>query len=144
MSERQSSGGKVVADFMTRKIFTLKIDKKLIVAKEIMEWGHTRHVPVVNAANEVVGMVSHRDLLVASIASNNKKISELERKQHLWTISVQEVLRSPVITISPTASIQEAACLLRRHKMGCLPVVENGKLVGIITDYDLLRAVEEL
>jgi CBS domain-containing membrane protein len=113
MSERQSSGGKVVADFMTRKIFTLKIDKKLIVAKEIMECGHTRHVPVVNAANEVVGMVSHRNLLAASVASNNRGISELEQKQHLWTIPVQEVLRSPVITISPTASIQKAARLLR-------------------------------
>jgi CBS domain-containing membrane protein len=144
MSEHQRSGGRIVADFMTRKVFTLKIDKKLIMAKEIMEWAHTRHVPVINAAGEVVGMVSHRDLLAASVASNSSRISEIERKQHLWTVSVQEVLRSPVITISPAASIQEAARLLRRHKMGCLPVVETGKLVGIITDYDLLRAVEEM
>ena len=84
MSEHQRSGGRIVADFMSRKVFTLKIDKKLIMAKEIMEWAHTRHVPVVNTAGEVVGMVSHRDLLAVSVAANSSRISELCRSVRLW------------------------------------------------------------
>jgi len=138
------SGGGLVVDHMTHKVFTLRLDKKLIVAKELMEWAHVRHVPVVDAAGEVVGMVSHRDLLAASVASVSSRLSDAERKQHLWTIPIDKVMRRPVTTTIPTATIQEAARLMRRQKIGCLPVVEDGKLVGIITEYDLLGVVEAL
>lgn len=144
MSQNQRSGGKLVSDYMTHKVFTLRIDKKLIVAKDIMDWAHVRHVPVVNAAGEVVGIVSHRDLLAASLVSVNTKISEIERKRHLWTIPIETVMHAPVATIGPGATIQEAARLLRSSKIGCLPVVETRKLVGIITEHDVLRVVEEL
>jgi CBS domain-containing membrane protein len=127
---------------MTRKVFTLRIDKRLIVAKEIMQWAHVRHVPVVSASGQVVGMVSHRDLLAASIASVSAA-SEPQRSQHLWTISIQTVMRTPVTTIASTATIHQAAAMMRGKKIGCLPVVDDGKLVGIITDYDLLGALEQ-
>jgi CBS domain-containing protein len=127
---------------MTRKVFTLRIDKQLIVAREIMQWAHVRHVPVVSTSGQVVGMVSHRDLLAASIASVSGA-AEPQRSQHLWTVSIQTVMRAPVTTIVSTATIHEAAALMRIQKIGCLPVVDNTKLVGIITDYDLLGALEQ-
>ncbi len=144
MPQGERSAGGLVLDHMTRKVFTLRIDKKLIVAKDIMEWAHVRHVPVINPTGEVVGMVSHRDLLAASISSVSRRLGDLERKQHLWTIEIERVMRSPVITIGPGATVQEAARIMRSRKIGCLPVIEDKKLVGIITDYDLLGFVREL
>lgn len=132
----------LVRDYMTEKVFTLRIDKKLFIAQEIMGWAHVRHVPVVDPEGRLVGIVSHRDLLNASISSISTRVTNLERDQHLWTISVEKVMRKDVRTISPDATVQEAARIMRREKVGCLPVVAQDELVGILTDYDLLRIVE--
>ena len=129
---------------MTEKVFTLLVDKKIFVAMDIMNWAHVRHVPVVDRAGLLHGIVSHRDVLEASISSISTSVANLERDQHLWSIPVESVMRTNVMTISPDASIQEAARLMREHKFGCLPVTEKGKLVGIITEYDLLEIVEQI
>lgn len=134
----------LVRDYMTEQVFTLRVDKKLFIAQEIMEWAHVRHVPVVDREGRVVGIVSHRDLLKASIASVSTRVANLERDQHLWTIPVENVMRKDVRTISPDATVQEAARIMRGEKISCLPVVAQDKLVGILTEYDLLRIVEQL
>lgn len=133
-----------VRDYMTKQVFTLKPEQKLFAARRIMEWAHTRHVPVVNEQGQVEGMITHRDLLQASISTYATRISALERDQHLWGISVRDVMRSPVMAIEPDASLQEAAQLMRSGKFGALPVVEGGELVGIISEHDLLSVVEHL
>ncbi|MFI5303686.1 MAG: CBS domain-containing protein [Nitrospiria bacterium] len=144
MSMLQTSTFNSVILYMSKKVFTIKIDKKLIGVKELMDWAHVRHVPVVNDKDEVVGMVSHRDLLAASVSSIGDRISDFDRTQQLRTIPLEAVMHSPVTTISPTDSIQDAARLMRGRKIGCLPVVDKGKLIGILTDYDLLKIVEEM
>ena len=133
-----------VRDYMKTEVFTVRIDKKLLIAKEIMTWAHIRHVPVVDADGQVVGMISHRDLLGASIASIETRIAHMEREQHLWSVPVREVMRHQVQTIHPDTPIQEAAHLMRVKKVGCLPVVEHKRLVGVITESDLLGIVERL
>jgi len=144
MSMLQTSTFNSVILYMSKKVFTIKIDKKLIGVKELMDWAHVRHVPVVNDKDEVVGMVSHRDLLAASVSSIGDHISDFDRTQQLRTIPLEAVMHSPVTTISPADSIQDAARLMRGKKIGCLPVVDKGKLIGILTDYDLLKIVEEM
>lgn len=89
-------------------------------------------------------MVSHRDLLHASISLISTRLAEIERQQHLWQIPVRQVMQTDVRTIDSDASIQVAARLMRTQKIGCLPVVTNGRLVGLISEYDLLKIVEEL
>ena len=131
-----------VRKYMTEKVFTLRADKMVFIALDIMKWAHVRHVPVVDRAGRLVGIISHRDILEASISSFSTRIAKLEHDQHLWTIPIESVMRTNVVTISPDSRVQEAARLMREHKVGCLPVVENGSLVGIITEYDLLRVVE--
>jgi CBS domain-containing membrane protein len=134
----------VVRDIMTTKVFTIRSDKKVFVAKEIMEWAHVRHVPVVDAGNRLVGIISHRDILDASLSALDRNVAEAERRQHLAGPTALALMSHPTHTIAPSAPVQEAARMLREHKVGCLPVVEGDRLVGIVTDHDILMLVERL
>jgi CBS domain-containing protein len=130
-----------VRDRMTTKPFAIRHDKKMIVVQEVMSWRRIRHVPVVDAQDRLVGIISHRDLLHAALSSV-ATAPEVERRQHLAQIAIDKVMRTAVTTIGPDAPIEEAARLMREGKIGCLPVIEEGRLVGIITEYDLLGVVE--
>ena len=134
----------LVRDYMTKDVFTLRVDKKLVIADELMKWAHVRHVPVVDQDGRLVGIVSHRDLLRASISSIETRVAAAEKRQHLSSVTVREVMQAQVQTISPDAPVQEAAKLMRERKIGCLPVVTDGRLIGIITESDLLRIVAQL
>lgn len=133
-----------VRDHMTNKVFTIQVDKKMFAVQEIMQWAHIRHLPVVDRAKRVVGIVSHRDLLHASVSLVSSRLAEVERQQHLWEVPIEPIMHTPVQTISPDATVQEAACLMREYQIGCLPVVEHNRLIGIITEADLLHVVEQL
>ena len=134
-----------VADLMTRKVFTLEAEKRLFIAQQIMDWAHVRHVPVVDGQGRVVGLVSHRDVLRASISTLSSKVAKVESQQHLSGIPIRDVMRAPVQTITQDLSVQEAAKLMRRGKIGCLPVVNAElELIGIITESDLLKVIEQL
>jgi CBS domain-containing membrane protein len=132
-----------VRDLMTTKVLTLQNDNKMIVVQQVMGWAHIRHIPVLDAQRHVVGIVSHRDLLHAAVSSV-AAATPIERRQHLWAIRLADVMQTDVRTIAPDATIQEAAALMRAGKIGCLPVVEGGQLVGIISEYDLLGVVVAL
>lgn len=129
-----------VRDCMTKNVLTLDAGKRLIVVQEMMSWAHIRHIPVIEKGRRVVGIVSHRDLLHAAMSSA-AVAPTVERRHYLGTIPLATVMRTDVQTIGPDASIQEAAVKMRESKIGCLPVVDGGKLVGIISEYDLLGVV---
>ena len=134
----------LVHDLMSKPVFTVREDKHLRVVDEVMKWNHIRHVPVVDAGGRVVGIISHRDLLAAAVSTLAVRISQVERAQHLGASEVRNLMHAPVATIGPQEPIQRAAYLMRHHKIGCLPVLENEKLVGIIAEADLLGVVEWL
>ena len=133
-----------VRDIMTTKVFTIGADKKAFVANEIMEWAHIRHIPVVDASNRVVGIISHRDVLRASLSALSTQFAEAERRQHLSGAPALAIMHHPARTIDPDASVQQAAGVMRQFKFGCLPVVKDDRLVGIVTEYDILQLVEQL
>lgn len=133
-----------VRDYMTTEVFTVNADKKLLIAREIMEWATVRHVPVVDEERRVVGLVSHRDLLRVSLSALDNARG-YEQKQHLGKIRIKDVMRTDVRCIDPDAPIQGAAHLMRSGHFGCLPVVDHrDRLLGIITEHDLLGVVEGL
>jgi CBS domain-containing membrane protein len=132
-----------VRDHMTSQVFMIHHDKRLIAVQEIMKWAHIRHVPVVDREKRLVGIISHRDLLHAAISSMDP-VSEPQRKLHLGTVALDQVMKAPVQTISPDAPVQEAAKRMREGKIGCLPVIAGGHVVGIISEYDVLGIVEAL
>jgi CBS domain-containing protein len=98
--------------------------------------------PLPGRKMEVVGVVSQRDLYKASLGSVMVRRKSATRL--LEGIAVKEVMSEPVLTIAPHASEQEAARLMMEKKIGCLPVLEGPKLVGIITETDMLKLIVDM
>ena len=126
-----------VRDVMSRKVVSISGDDTLRIVREIMEHGSVRHLPVVRGG-ALIGVVSQRDLLKASL-SNVMGLPAEEQSLFLEGVNITEVMSSPPITISADGSMQEAAKLMADRKIGCLPVVDNDGLVGIVTETDVLR-----
>ncbi|MGQ4810117.1 hypothetical protein NKDENANG_03563 [Candidatus Entotheonellaceae bacterium PAL068K] len=97
---------------------------------------HIRHIPVVEEGS-IVGLVTQRDLFKARMSST-MGYGEKGQRSFLHTVQVKEIMVYPVITVSPETSLGEAVDLMIREGIGCLPVVNDGKPVGIITKTDLL------
>jgi len=74
---------------------------------------------------------------------HRKQIGERSEQANLASVAVKEVMEEPAVTISPAASVKEAAAVMVRYRIGCLPVVENDRLKGIVTETDILRQVAE-
>lgn len=126
-----------VQDIMTRDVATLDLNDELSLADDIMKLGRIRHLPVVDEGR-LVGIISQRDLFKASLASA-MGYGEKAKREFMKTVAVKEVMVDEVITISPQASIGDAGRLMLERKIGCLPVIEDDDLVGLITETDVLR-----
>ncbi|MBN3493954.1 CBS domain-containing protein [Vibrio neptunius] len=124
-----------VEDMMTRTPHTLLRSHLLADAKHTMEALDIRHVPIVDANKQLLGVVSQRDVLAAQ-ESSLQQIPE--NQSYTLNTPLYEVMKTGVMTVSPQAGLKESAIYMQKHKVGCLPVVEKGQLVGIITDSDFV------
>lgn len=131
-----------VRDLMSEQPFALRTDDDLTTVYDMMAEKHVRHVPVVDGDGELVGLVSHRDLVRRALAVGDE-LPVSNQRQLLRGMKIGEVMNSNVETTEPTASIVEAGQLMLDNKFGCLPVLEGGRLVGIITESDFVRYVVE-
>ncbi|MCC7405431.1 MAG: CBS domain-containing protein [Bdellovibrionales bacterium] len=138
----QVSAGPQVKDLMTRDVFTLYEDDNIKFFKDLMKWQRIRHVPVVNQDNVVMGLVTHRDFLKAAI-SRLAEGEETNQALAYRNIPVSEVMRRNVTTVHSNTSLAKAAEIMFKQKYGCLPVVDEGRLVGIITEADFVRSYFE-
>jgi len=129
-----------VSDFMSTDIVTLQRNDRLALADHAMKERAIRHMPVVDDSGQVCGILSQRDLFRGALLKNLGYGGYLEQKM-LDSVVVKEAMVSPVITTTPTTPIQEAACTMIEHKIGCLPVIDNGELQGILTEEDFVRRV---
>ncbi len=127
-----------VHDLMTAEVFTLKTTDTLHDVRILMDFAQVRHIPVVDTDNTFLGLVTHRDLLAFTV-SKLADIDAAEQADIETCITIRDIMQNPVATIEPTTSLCEAAEVLYRNKYGCLPVVDDKKLVGIITEADFLR-----
>jgi CBS domain-containing protein len=133
-----------VRDVMRTHVVTLSMFDSLDVATDIMTIGRIRHLPVVDRDQTLVGIVSQRDLLRASISSV-LGIGEPGQREWLGKVPVIDVMTRNVTTIAPEASISEAMSHLMAAKIGCLPVVdEHDKIAGLVTETDFLRCFNDL
>lgn len=129
-----------VSALMTRKPFTLAPDASLDEAMQLMDEHGLRHLPLTEGGH-LVGIVSDRDLLAAT-GWMPARVRELyqERGTDQRARTLREIVHPKVRTLSPDDTVVSAAVELVASKIGCLPVVEHGELVGILTETDLVRA----
>ncbi|HEY8233013.1 MAG TPA: CBS domain-containing protein [Vicinamibacteria bacterium] len=130
-----------VRDLMTAKVTTLGRNDRVDLADEMLAMGRIRHLPIVEEG-AVVGIVSQRDLFRSGLAAATG-IGTNTRKKLLQGLLVKEIMNEPVITVDPDATVQAAARLMVENKIGCLPVVSEGRLQGLLTETDVLRYVAD-
>ncbi|MFW6067531.1 MAG: CBS domain-containing protein [Myxococcota bacterium] len=132
-----------VRDVMTADPVTLEEDEDLDLASQLMSLARIRHLPVVKEGR-VVGIVSERDLLRAQASRLDEGSAEERQAMNRW-VKAGWVMTRGVQQVEPEMPLLEAARLMRTHKYGCLPVVEQGRLVGILTEADFLDyAIQQL
>jgi acetoin utilization protein AcuB len=126
----------LVREYMSRKVVSVHPETGLHEARRIMRKHNIRRLPVV-VEGRLVGIVTDRDLREAS-PSPVTTLSVHELNYLLDKLEVGEIMNKQVVAISPSAPLEEAAKLMRDRKIGGLPVVEAGKVVGMITEVDVL------
>ncbi len=126
-----------VRDLMTREVLSVHPGDNLREVYDLMADHHVRHVMVVDEDGDLAGLVSHRDLLRSSIIEQELPLSMA--RDILEEVRVQEMMTREVATVEPDLALAEAARLMFEEKIGCLPVVEGTRLVGILTESDFVR-----
>jgi len=126
-----------VGDLMTKDLFLVEQNQKLARADEIMRTQRVRHVLVVDEEGELQGVLSQRDLFHGGLL-RALGFGAHAKDQALDSLLVKEAMKTDVITTGPEASLENAARLMTEKKIGCLPVLDAGKLVGILTEGDFV------
>lgn len=132
-----------IREVMTTAVKTLDPRDGLDRAQDLMVEHRIRHLPVVTTDGRVVGVVSRGDLFPQGLAGALGYGAVAQRKL-LHVIEVKEVMSQPPLTVPPDARVWDAGTVMLERKIGCLPVVENGQLVGIVTEGDLLRCLTDI
>jgi len=127
-----------ISTIMTEHVFNLKNSDSLETAERLFKTHHIRHIPVVKG-NAIIGMLSYTDLLRISFADaigiddNNVETMVYDM------FTIEQVMKSNIVTVSPSSSIKDVAEILSEKEFHALPVVYRNKLVGIVTTTDLIR-----
>jgi len=124
---------RTVGQFMVTDLFTVHPEDLIDLAASVMDWEHLRHVPVEDREGRIVGLVTDRGLMRMISQGRGAK-----------PIAVREVMRTDPVTVTPETSTRKAIEIMRTHKVGCLPVVQDGKLVGLVTDSDFMEVAAKL
>jgi CBS domain-containing membrane protein len=127
-----------VRDLMTAQVVTVRPDDTVANAYELMLEHRIRHLIVVDGDGDLVGLLTHRDLLRHSLIERAELPLGLQRKV-MRRIRVEEVMTSEVETAEPGQPLREAALVMFENKYGCLPVMAGARVVGILTESDFVR-----
>jgi len=124
-----------VSQFMATDLYTVRPDDIVDFAATLMDWRHVRHIPVEGDDGELVGLVSHRALL--RLVAEGRVGGEHK-------VVVREIMTNNPVTIDSDTTTVEAIRTMREAKVACLPVVEEGKLLGLVTEHDLIVVASRL
>ena len=137
-----------IKDVMTKDPLTIDPDAPLGTAMEVMRAKAVRHLPVVDDTGTLVGIITDRDLRHAAFSPALAEHLSLWAERRLRTLAhaledlrVKDAMSWGVATAHPEASVAHAALVMYERRVGSLPVVQDGKLVGIVTERDLLKAL---
>ena len=126
-----------VEEFMTSELYTMSETDTVNDARKVMTERHIRHIPITDQENRLVGLVTQRDILAAigpeSMGQQNKASDTGQAATRL-----SDIMMKNVSVVDKSDSLRTAAMYMQSHKYGCLPVVSDGQLAGIITDSDFI------
>ena len=133
-----------VRDYMTKHPVMVEPTVSIMEAQGIMAEAKVRHLPIVESGKRLAGLITRERLRIPPAELSSLNVWEITR--FLSNLRVQDVMvrAQDVISIDPGATIEEAAQTMTRHKIGCLPVLEEGIVMGIITEQDMLVHLSEL
>jgi CBS domain-containing protein len=131
-----------VSDIMTRELITLNRNDNLTTADDVMRLGRIRHIIVVHDDGALAGVLSQRDLFLGGLLRALGYGSHA-KTQALSTMFVKDAMSADPITTTPTTRLADAAAVMLKNKIGCLPVLERGKLIGIVTESDFVAHVAQ-
>ncbi|MBU7593875.1 acetoin utilization AcuB family protein [Metabacillus halosaccharovorans] len=129
----------LVKHIMEKNVITLRPEDTISLALKSMKENKIRHIPIVNDHHILVGIITERDVKDAS-----PSIFQLELKENFLTKPIKDVMSTDLITGHPLDFVEEIAAILIDNQIGCLPILQDRKLVGLITETDLLHTFVKL
>ncbi|WAA10105.1 CBS and ACT domain-containing protein [Fervidibacillus albus] len=129
----------LVEEMMITDVYTLSKDDSIKTAVEGMKKRKIRHLPIVDRENSLIGIVTDRD-----IRSAGPSVFCTDEQKQFLENPLETIMTTDVITVHPLDFVEEVAAMFYQHQIGSLPVVKMGKLVGIITQTDVLKTFVEL
>ncbi len=118
---------------MTTDLFTVQEDDAVEMVANLMIWERIRHVPVEDKDHKLVGVLTHRAVLRFVMGGGSPRRT-----------AVSEIMKRDVTTVSPETTTVEALRLMRRLRVGCLPVLQDDRLVGIVTEEDFMEIASKM
>lgn len=128
----------IVRDLMTEEVYSVRPSEDLARLVDLMDDIHVRHVPVVDDDRVIVGLVSQRDL-VREVLHGSRDLPFSALRELLQLKDVRSIMTTDVETVEPDTKIEDAGQIMLDNKLGCLPVVDGGRLVGILTEADFVK-----
>ncbi len=125
---------------MTTDLVTVKPSSTLAEARTLMHDRRIHHLPVVDDAGDLVGLVTLTNVLAAT----DSILRDADNRIRAKDVTIDDVMVTDVATVDEHASLRQAALFLEKHRIGCLPVVTDGELRGIITDTDFVAVAINL
>ncbi|OIJ10915.1 acetoin utilization protein AcuB [Anaerobacillus arseniciselenatis] len=129
----------IVEQIMKRNVFSIDITTTIQQAIDLMDNNRIRHLPVINEKKELIGIVSDRDIRDA-----RPSIFDTDKHEDYFLKPVSKIMVTNVITGHPLDFVEDISSIFYEHHIGCLPIEEDNKLVGIITETDLLHTLVQL
>lgn len=125
---------------MTTDLITIAPSASLAQAQSVMQNNRIHHLPVVEGKDHLVGLLTLTDVLSAS----DSRLRSDDSRIHTEDVCIRDVMVTDVITVDARASLRQAALFIEKQKIGCLPVIDDGRLAGIITDTDFVAVAINL
>lgn len=129
----------LVRDVMTSNVITIPSDTPVLEAERMLEFHKFERLPVVDKG-KLVGLVT-KDTLLRASPSPATSLSRGELQYLLSKLTVKEIMKKNVVTVSPDITIEQATAIAQKHKVGCVPVLEGDRVVGILTTNDIFYKI---
>ncbi|MEH7124113.1 acetoin utilization AcuB family protein [Bacillus sp. JJ1773] len=130
----------IVEEIMWTEVVALSKDDSIAKAIKLMNEKKIRHLPIIDENQRLIGLVTDRDIRDATPSI----LFETEKFKELLQNPLKMIMKTDIITGHPLDFVEEVSAILYEHRIGCLPILKDDKLVGIVTETDLLRTLVEL